>query len=294
MTLAKPRISVVVASHNAQVSVQSCLKALETQKLEKDIEIIVVDNSTDGAAEIIQGRFPDIKLILKPPSMLIPELWGAGIRHSSGDIVAITTAHFVPKDDWITQILQAHEASVPAIGGAIENDESADIVDWAVYFCRYTRYMLPFSARFAPEIAGDNASYKRACIDQYDGSWRNGFWESSVHAELKKAGVPLLLTPSIVVYHKRSFGFWSFMRERFRHGKHFGKWRGSHVSRLKRMLYLVASPLIPFVLLLRIIREVLRTGRHKMQFLLSSPVLQLFLFSWSLGEFVGYLRAGAE
>lgn len=285
----KPKVSVVVASHNARASIEACLTALEAQRPE-DAEIIVVDNSTDGTTEIIKKQFPHISLVVEPPSALIPELWQVGIRQSTAEIVAITTAHCFPGKDWVIRILQAHKAPVSAIGGAIENDESTGIIDWAVYFCRYSQYMLPFSEGFVAEIPGDNASYKRVHLDRCRHAWRNGFWEPAVHAELKKAGLKLLLTPLIIVYHKRSFGFWEFMKQRFQHGMAFGIWRVSQLAGPKQVFYIIFSPMIPLILLARIARQVMVKRRHWEQFLVSLPFLVPFLLAWSIGELVGYLR----
>ncbi len=286
----RSRISVVVASHNARASIEECLAGLIAQQPEDGAEIVVVDNSTDGTTEIIKQRFSNVRLIVEPPSQLIPELWGTGIRQSAGEIVAITTAHCVPDKDWLTQMLKAHEAQVPAVGGAIENDESAGAIDWAVYFCRYSHYMLPFREGFVSEIAGDNASYKRAHLDRYQHAWHNGFWEPTVHAEFRKAGLRLLLVPSIIIRHKRSFSFWGFMKQRFQHGMQFGGQRASSFSVRKRALYATLSPVIPLVSLVRIVRQVLTKRRHGKQLLISLPILVLFLLAWASGELSGYMR----
>ena len=289
MSKDRVHISVVVAAHNARASVAECLLALTAQQLTENAEIVVVDNSTDGTTEIIRERLPQLRLFIAPPAALIPELWATGIRQTSGDIVALTTAHCVPAKDWLRQIRQAHQAPVPAVGGAIENDTLAGIVDWAVYFCRYSHYMLPLQERFVAEIAGDNASYKRVYLDRYQQAWRQGFWEPSVHAELRRAGLPLLLAPSIVICHKRSFGFWAFMQQRFQHGMRFGQWRAAPLTVAQRALHVLRSPAIPLLLLGRIGRQVVAKRRHLRQFVLCLPVLMLFLLSWTAGEAAGHL-----
>ena len=291
MSLEGQRLSVVVASHNARASIEECLASIIAQRSEDGVEIVVVDNSTDGTTEIIKQRFSNVRLIIEPPSRLIPELWGVGIRQSAENIVAITTAHCIPDKDWLARIMEAHEASVPAIGGAIESDESSGLVDWAIYFCRYSHYMLPFQEGFVSEIAGDNASYKREYIDRCQHAWRNGFWEPTVHTELKKAGLQLLLVPSIVTRHKKSFSFWGFMKQRFQHGIQFGAERASRFSVPKRAFYVALSPAIPLVFLLRIAKQVLTKRRNLKQLFVCLPVLVLFLLAWASGELVGYLRA---
>lgn len=285
-----PRMSVVVASNNARPSIRECLAVLVDHGRGDDVEILVIDNSHDGSAKIVKDDFPDVKLIPAPPSALIPELWGLGMRESRGRIVAITTAHFVPARDWVGAMLEAQEGAVAGVGGAIESVESAALVDWAVYFCRYSQYMLPFERGFAREIAGDNASYKREHIDRYRHVWQNGFWELAVHAELRKAGLPLLLTPSVVVFHHRSFGLGGFVRQRFWHGMQFGRDRAARLRWPRRALYIALSPAIPFVFLLRIARQVFGKRRHRAKFVGALPALGLFLLAWSCGELLGYLR----
>src|SRR5712691_1135815 len=285
-----PRMSVVVASNNARASIRECLAALIGHERGDDVDILVVDNSSDGSAEIVKDDFPDVRLIAAPPSALIPELWGLGIRESRGAIVAITTAHCVPARNWVSAMLEAHDGTAAAVGGAIESAESSGLVDWAVYFCRYSQYMLPFARGFVREIAGDNASYDREHIDRCPQAWRNGFWEPSVHAELRKAGLRLLLTPSVVVSHKRSFGLGGFVAQRFWHGMQFGGERASRLQWPRRVLYIALSPAIPLIFLVRIARQVIGKRRHRSKLILSLPLLVLFLLAWSCGELLGYLR----
>src|SRR6266852_2356804 len=251
-----PRMSVVVASHNARVSIRECLSVLVGQRNHDDVEILVVDNSHDGSAEIVKDAFPDVRVIMAPPSALIPELWGLGMGKSRGSIIAITPAHFVPAPDWVGAMLEAHAGAAAAVGGAIESAEPASAVDWAVYFCRYSQYMLPFERGYVREIAGDNASYKREHIDRCQHAWRDGFWELAVHAELRKAGLQLLLTPAAVVSHKRSFGLWGFVSQRFWHGMQFGRERASRLPWPARALYIALSPAIPLIYIVRIARQV--------------------------------------
>ncbi len=289
----KPKLSVVVGSQNARMSFGECLNALESQRNGREVEIIVVDNSTDGTAEAVVKDFPDIKLIRTSEDKLVPELWEIGINHSAGDIVAITTSHFVPEKNWIAEILKAHKtaSSVGGIGGAIENDKMADSVSWAIYFCRYSPYMLPFKEATVKDFAGDNASYKRTAIERCRHARRDGFWESFVHDEMRKQGFELLVTPSILVYHQKSFTLSGFINQRFWHGKQFGSERALNVSGVKRAIYILLSPLIPIVLLSRITRRTLDKRRHVKDYFLSLPILLLFLLSWSAGELTGYVWA---
>jgi len=284
-----PTLSIVIGSQNARASIRQCLTALEGEHDDHTPEILVVDNSTDGTAEIVRADFPQVKLIVAPADALMPELWETGIRQSAGEIVALTTSHFVPEPDWVKRMLRAHRSAYTAIGGAIENDPRGDLTDWAVYFGRYSAFIPPFAAAEAADIAGDNASYKRAAIDRYPDARRNGFWEPMVHDEMRRDGMKLLLDPSIVVRHTKSFTATGFIAQRFWHGRQYGSARAARAAAIKRAMYLLLSPVVPGLLFFRIARRVFAKKRHVAKFLLSSPILFLFLLSWSAGEASGSL-----
>jgi hypothetical protein len=152
--------------------------------------------------------------------------------------------------------------------------------------------MLPFVEKVTPEIAADNASYKRLALERCRQAMRDGFWEAKIHAEFREQGLSLSLNPAIVMTHKRSFGFPAFIRQRFKHGRQFGGARAERMSRRRRLIYVLLALLIPLTLLSRIARQVLRKKKRVPKFLMSLPILALFLLSWSAGELSGYLFAG--
>jgi glycosyltransferase involved in cell wall biosynthesis len=286
----KPKLSIVLASHDARASVADCLRAIENQSRGVEYEIIVVDNSNDGTEEIIPREFSSIKLVYAPRDRFIPQLWGIGINESCGDIIVLTTTHFIPANKWIAEILKIHEESHAGVGGAIENDEGGGVISWAVYFCRYSRYMLPFVQQYVDDFAADNASYKRRDLEFVKPAMADGFWEVFIHQAMQRENMSLLLNPKIVVSYKNSFTFYGFMRQRFSHGKQFGKTRAGYISVTKRMALILLSPLIPFVYLYRISKRIFGKKRNVRKFLVSLPILFLFLTSWSLGELLGYLQ----
>ncbi len=288
-----PKISIIVASKNGRQTVEDCLLSIEKQK-DRSIEIIVVDQSIDGTSQFVENRFPDVRLIKLSRPALIPELWSAGIAVSSGQIIAITIAQFVPACNWISSIIKSLQPPYSAVGGAIENSDTASLCDWALYFCRYSNYMLPFAKREVNDMAGDNAAYIRDALEPYKGIFEKGFWETKVNAAMIKDGRKILLTPDIVAVHKKSFGLISFSIQRFSHGYHYGKERFPDQMIIKRFVYILASPLIPFVHFSRILQRVLQRGRYKIKLALSLPVLFVFIMYWTTGEFCGYISGIAE
>jgi hypothetical protein len=288
----RPRLSIVVGAVDAPgigKAVTDCLTAIEAQLDPETVEVILAINSDELWAAEVRRRFPGMQVFVVPSARFVPNLWERGIEESNGEIVAITAAGFLPRRDWIEQIKAAHTSAAVAIGGAIEELEPANLLAWAVYFCRYSQFMLPLASGEAVEIAGENASYERSALDACRASWRNGFWEPSVHAEIRKQGGHLSLAPAIVVDYSSTFGFGAFLRQRFWHGRQFGSARSRRVSSLLRLAYLLASPIVPLLLLCRIAGRVVSKGRHVQKLILCVPLMTIFLCAWAIGEASGYL-----
>ena len=285
-----PDISVIVASKNGQETIEECLTSIEKQKENQLLEIIVVtDNSKNGTSQIIKNRFPGVKLIELSKPTLIPYLWSAGIEAASGEILAITIAQCIPTIDWVHKLIESLKPPYSAVGGAIENSETASLTDWALYFCRYSNYMPPFDEREVLDMAGDNAAYKRKALEPYKEIIKRGFWENIVNAALINDGLKILLTPNIVTVYKNSYGIISFSIQRFFHGYHYGHKRSAPFPIIKRFVFILASPLIPFIHLYRIAHRVMNRNRHVRKLILSLPILFIFLLCWSVGENCGYI-----
>lgn len=281
-------LSVVVASKNTSRTIGLCLKALTEQAQTMDIEIFVLDASTDGSDEIAR-QFRGINVIRADPTCLVPELWKKGIELTSGRSVAFTTANFIPSGTWIGELMALLQSDHAAIGGVFEKLQPDELSQWAVYFLRYAAYLPALSSRLASQLAADNAVYRRWVFEKYPDLLVDGFWEHEVNRRLTADGHSLFLSSSLRV----SMGYFSapadFFRQRFLHGRTFGAERAAYTSTLKRIFYIVASPLIPLVLLARVTRNVLKYSPHRVKFFQSLPWLIFYAFGWAFGELSGYL-----
>lgn len=285
----RPKISVIIASVNGLPYINECLTALEKQHSKIDAEVIVANRCKDGTPDYIRKKFPRVKLLNFSRLLSIPELRANGIFHATGDIIAITEDHCIPREDWYHEILKAHESEYAVVGGAVENGSNTRIVDWAVYLCEYSGVMSPIPYGEAEWIAGNNASYKRWVLEKIDESVRKNYWEFFLHREMKKAGLRFLSVPTIVVCHKKEFGFLYFISQRYHYSRSFAGMRIVGSSLLKRIIYILSTPFLPPSLILRILQQVLNKRRYIKEFLLSLPLLIIFMVSYACGEFAGYV-----
>jgi hypothetical protein len=278
-----PELSVVVACNGAAGAVAACLAALEPQL--DGAEVLVCEPAP--SSETLRRRFPWARFHQRSGA-LVPELWRDGIERSRGRIVALTISPMQPAPDWVAEIRRLHER-VDAVGGAIDPGSGLRVSDWAEYFCRYARDMLPFEGHECLDLPGDNAAYKRELLDRVRELTRNGFWEPVVNRRLQAQGATLWHAPELVVRQGRSAGARAFARQRLVHGRAYGRQRGAGFGVARNAAGIAAVPLVPLLLTSRLAREVLRKRRHRGRLLLALPLVLAFNVSWAAGEALGHL-----
>ena len=276
----------IAASNNASM-LEACLTSLAGQVTD-DTEVIVVRNYDGEASERALGRFPFVKHVCLPADATVPELRAAGIRRAGGDVVALLEDHCVVGREWCSTIKTAHLLPYPAIGGSVENLGGSGRLDWAVYFYDYGKYMAAGGARVVDSLTGLNASYKRRALEGVAERFKDGFFETLIHDELRRRGYALYFLPSAVVYHNKSYEMGRALRQCYHFGRLFGGMRVSHAGPARRLAFLLGAPLLPFLLPARAALRTIRSKRHVRELVLSFPHLALLMAAWACGEFCGY------
>ena len=279
---AEPAVSVVIGS-NAPRALDVCLAALEPQRDGAEVLVCEGEPSDDG----LRSRFPWATFVASPGA-LVPELWRDGIERSKGRIVALTIAQMVPAEDWLENVVRTQQEH-DAVGGAIDPGEGLRLVDWAEYFCRYSRDMRPFSASDDEELAGDNVAFKRDLLERHREHLKTGYWEPVLHPVLRRDGVVLWHTPELVVRQGRSAGFAAFARQRLEHGRRYGHQRGEHFSRARNLIGVIAAPLVPLLMTVRVLRRVWAKRRFRRQAVVALPLIFAFNAVWAYAEARGHL-----
>lgn len=83
-------ISVVIVGWNAKRYLELCLDSLEKAPLRRSMEVLVVDNaSSDGSSEMIESKFPWVKLIKSDENLGFSRGNNLGIRQTQGRYIAL-------------------------------------------------------------------------------------------------------------------------------------------------------------------------------------------------------------
>lgn len=113
------RASVIVLAWNGQRWLDRCLRSLQETKNRTQFRTIVIDNaSTDGSAELIRRRFPDVHLIRNTVNMGFAGGNNVGIRHAlstGAEFVVLLNQDTQVSDGWLDGLIQV-AADDPTVG----------------------------------------------------------------------------------------------------------------------------------------------------------------------------------
>jgi hypothetical protein len=294
-------LSVIVTIVDGGETLARCLDALVRQLDPPDLEILVPWDESVPGIDAIAPRFPDARFLAlgavataRPAATaggqheLFDRRRAAGLAAARGALVAIVEDRGAPRPDWAQTMAALHER-LPhaAIGGAIENGRDAPL-NWAVYFCDFGRYHLPFAAGPRTWVSDVNIGYKRRALDATADLWRERYHETTVHWALQRAGETLYLSPELVVDQFRDhLRLGALLGERFAWGRLFAYTRAREIGAARRAALAALAPCLPALLFIRHARTQLAAPTRG-RFLVASPLVLLLLAAWSLGEAAGY------
>lgn len=289
------QLSVVIASYNSAQTIERCLRSLEQQEASDAFEVIVVDSSADGSAELVSRGFPGVRLLGQAERRFPGDARNIGVSNARGAVIAFTDADCFVEPTWVARVLEAHrERRDPVIGGAVENGNPESYVGWAYYFFEFSTWMPRASACAMIDIPTTCLTVKRWVLDKV-GPFLEGTYCSDTVFNWRAArlGYRPLFLPSLRVSHVNPTGMGDFLRRKTFHGKCFARVRVAEqrLPAWRRLTYALAAPLLPVLLFARIVRSVARSDGQLARFVLVSPLVLLAAIAWSSGELVGYCSA---
>ena len=288
-----PKFSIIVVCLNSADVRERCLQALVAQ-VESDIaEIIAVGHWDSDETRFKPDRepsppnrpFPSVRALTAPAEYTVPQMRAQAIQESRGEIVILLEDDCVVPQGWMAQLQKAHSEGYKIVGGAIAAGNYRRLLDWAVYFCEYARFMPQFSG-IQNALPGNHVSYERTVLPSLKPG--DGFYEVFYHDQWRSTGGELFADPKLYVTNVNHWSSRHITTSPFHHGRAFAGMRSAGFPFWRKVIYAVLSFALPLVKAYRLAVVVFSRRRYTIQFLMSLPWSMLFLVSWSLGELTGY------
>jgi hypothetical protein len=281
-----PRMSVVVASKVGKPFIDFCLQSLEAKAV--GAEVIVVVAGAREYAHTLTADYPWARVIHSTGVTQVPALRRLGVQEARSAFVAIIEEHCSAAPDWLANAIRALESGrYGAVGGPVGDDGYRRLRDWVVYFLEYHGALPPAVSGETDNLNDANIAYQRSLLLDHIDLLDDGYWPMTLHPTLIAKGVKMLSAPGMIVHHRGPFDFGYYLRQRFLFSRAYAGVRAQKQPVWRRLAYVVLAPLVPFMMLARIARIVLRKGRRIPQFVATLPLLSVALVVMVAGEWLG-------
>jgi len=289
--LVAPALSAIVVVPDWYQTVRPTVSHLKMQTAAEQIEVILVVPSRQQLQldESDLSCFHSWHVIEVGKITSIAQGFVAGIRHAHAPAIALTEDHSFPDKKWAELFIAAHKQGWAAVGPCMRNGNPDNMVSWGDFYQAYGEWAYPIAPGPVRHLPGHNSSYKRDILLAYGDRLEDLMQaESVLHRHLRAAGHELLLESGTCTTHL-NFTTWSrWMPEQYYAGRMFAATWALAWSFPRRLLFTLASPLIPLVRLWRVQKRVCRT--KPFIFLLRLlPVVFVGLLMHGIGQMVGYL-----
>lgn len=291
-----PSVTVVIPAYQGAATITKTLRSLSEQTGVQRLEVIVVESSADGAADIIASEFPWVTVLRQPARLSAGAARNRGASLAKGEYVIFIDQDCIAPGDWIERIV-AHlqRPGVDAVGGSVGIANPANLSGAAVYFLEFMRH---FPRRGVLEadvffLLGCNAGYRAEVLRSVVYPDRTLAEDVIFTERVRQAGYGVFYDPGLVVLHHNRTGWGEF----FRYAAKMGGSAADYHAVMARCwmkpfqcwpaLILVAAPGVTPWIACRLLRS---RCRYLALFLLVSPACLLGNFVWAVSYYRGVRR----
>jgi hypothetical protein len=277
-------MSIVLAT-DTYATIRPVIECLRRQTARDRIELVLV--APPGAVDTALAygdEFARIQIVKDLVEDLGPAR-AAGVHASSSEWVFMGETHSYPHPELGECLLRSGSDSWSVLMPAVGNSNPTSIWSWAACLSDYGVWAEGRPAGEIRTFPSHNAAYRRrALLALGDGLAAAFALGGDLLEKLQAAGHRARFEPAARIDHLNVPSPWQWARERFTIGMVVASIRLRNWSFGRRLMYLVASPLIAVVLCWRILPDAWRTVRRQ-----RLPLATMF---WIIIGTI--LRAGGE
>jgi hypothetical protein len=286
-----PALSVVLGTDNMG-RVTTVIDSLAAQTIAKSIELIlvIVEPPDAPTREEIEHRFHSLKIVPVRSMISLSVARAKGVVAAEAPFVFIAETHAYPDPNLAEKIVAGLSNEWSVVVPGFRNANPGSAVSWAGFLSDYGAW----SASLAPgEIQwgpSHDVAFRRSVLLEFGDRLENALtFGDEMNVTLKARGERTYFDPSAGIQHVNINGFGSFVRERFLTGQLIADYRRARWGMGRRLVYALASPLIPIVVLSRIQKGVREVARRESLPTGTIPTLVLGVMVKAAGEMRGYL-----
>lgn len=259
-----PRLSAILATDNYD-RVKVVIDALSRQSIADKIELVLVTDAPEG----VRSRAAQLDCfhsVVVHSNKIVPlgAARAAGVRAASAPYVFIAETHAYPDADLAETLVERLEEGWSLVVPGLRNSNPRNGISWAAFLGDYGAWSRALPAGEIQRGPAHNTAFRRDVLLEFGDGLEQAFgFGDDLYQGMRARGQRSWFEPNPGVEHVNIERFGDWFRERFLSGTVIGGARAKDWTWGRRLLYIVASPLIPFVILSRIQRGVREVAKYE-------------------------------
>ena len=287
-----PALSVCLPTDTVD-TLRGVLERLRAQTIAASIEVVIPTPDGDAARAAVanESRFAAVRIVDVPALLPLGRARDAAVRAATAPYIFLGETHSFAQPEWAAMLLARHEEGWAVVVPGFANANPRGVLSWSGFLMDYGAWAQERPSGELQYWPLNNASYRRSvlleCGDDLAHSLGYG---DQLLISVRARGHRIFFEPRAGLHHLNVSRLGPWLDERRTAGVVIARYRSSVWSTGKRLAYVLASPLIPFVLFRRVAPTVLATIRARRLPLATLPVMFLGALAHGFGEFLGYAR----
>jgi len=226
------KASIIVPTYNCAGSIRKLLNTLTSQSY-SNIEVIVVDSSSDGTDRIAEKY--GVKVV-KVGRRGLSYARNVGVKKANGEFLCFTDGDCWVEERWVERIVENFKNQrIGCVGGSVITEPINALSRYmgetiVSFFPKYNsrKYIVTIS-QIVEQPFGDvrlpvgcNMAFRRKALENiggFDEDFRGGYEEFDVMIKLLKDGWLILIDPEVKVYHEAQTSITKLIRKTYNYGK---------------------------------------------------------------------------
>jgi glycosyltransferase involved in cell wall biosynthesis len=288
-----PVFSVILATDNYP-RVKRVIESLAAQTIAHKVELVLVSTESIDTKQF-EAPFHSVTQLRAQAICPLSHARAQGVRAAKAPFVFVAETHAYPDPDLLERLSGAlsQEWSLAVPGFRNANPESG--LSWAGFLSDYGAWAATLPAGETAHPPSHDAAFRKEVLLQFGDRLEKALtFGDELYVTLQARGQKAYFEPTAGIQHVNLNRFRCFVGERFLSGAMIGAYRGERWGWGKRLVYAAGSPLIPFVLWMRIRKGVKEIAQRQRLPKSAIPSLMFGIILKSAGECRGYLLGMSE
>ena len=170
-------LDIIIVNYNTRDELAQCLTSLEAHPPDRLSEIVVVDNASgDGSADMVETRWPDVRLLGQPRNLGFAAANNIGIRATHAPFVLLLNSDTVVPQGSLDRLLdRLVESGAVAVGPRLVDGEGRPEVSFGPMLSPFAELRQRRRVRMAARRGGYARWYvQRLLADEREVDWVSG------------------------------------------------------------------------------------------------------------------------